>query len=138
MQETQVKVRFCETDALGHVNNTSYFVYLEEARIEFFESLGYSMDTRKWSFILASTKCDFLNQGYFNQKLAVTTYVSKIGNKSFTLEHEILCAQTKEPIAKGNAVIVYFDFEAQKSSSLPDHLREGLKGYLYDDNNLKI
>lgn len=35
MYETQVKVRFCETDALGHINNTSYFIYLEEARIAF-------------------------------------------------------------------------------------------------------
>jgi acyl-CoA thioester hydrolase len=138
MQETQVKVRFCETDALGHVNNTSYFIYLEAARIEFFESLGYSMDARKWSFILASTKCDFMNQGFFNQKLSITTYVSKIGTKSFQLDHEILCAQTKEPIAKGNAVIVYYDFEAQQSCPLPDHLRERLGEYLYNKSNLNI
>lgn len=41
MYETQVKVRFCETDALGHINNTSYFIYLEEARIAFFEEMEH-------------------------------------------------------------------------------------------------
>jgi len=30
MHEIQVNVRFSETDALGHINNASYFVYLEE------------------------------------------------------------------------------------------------------------
>lgn len=98
MHEIQVTVRFCETDALGHINNASYFVYLEEARIRFFESIGYNMDIKGWNFILASTKCDFVSQGYFNQILAIKTYVSKIGTKSFQLEHDIVCAQTKQLI----------------------------------------
>ncbi|MGZ4160929.1 MAG: acyl-CoA thioesterase [Neobacillus sp.] len=130
MHEIQVTVRFSETDALGHINNASYFVYLEEARIRFIEKLGYHMNTKKWNFILASTKCDFLNQGFFNQILAIKTYVTKIGTKSFQLVHDIRCAQTGELIAKGNAVMVYFDFEKQTSEPLPDFLRESLKHYL--------
>ncbi|UOE53180.1 acyl-CoA thioesterase [Bacillus sp. CMF12] len=126
MHEMQVTVRFCETDALGHVNNTSYFIYLEEARVKYFETLGYSMDVKKWSFILASTKCDFLSQGYFNQILTVKTRVSRIGTKSFQLDHEIVCTQTGDLIAKGSAVIVYFDFGKQESAVIPDLLREGL------------
>lgn len=35
MHELKVNVRFSETDALGHINNTSYFIYLEEARMKF-------------------------------------------------------------------------------------------------------
>lgn len=130
MHEIQVNVRFGETDALGHINNTSYFIYLEEARVRFFEELGYRMTINEWNFILASTKCDFINQGYFNQLLTVTTSVSKIGTKSFQLEHEIICSQTKQLIAKGNAIIVYFDFNEQQSAAIPDLLREGLKSYI--------
>lgn len=130
MQEIQVHARFGETDALGHINNTSYFIYLEEARIRFFESLGFTMQLNDWKFILASTKCDFVSQGYFDQILTVKTYVSKIGSKSFQLEHDIVCSQTNELIAKGNAIIVYYDFENQKSEELPDLLKEGLKSYV--------
>lgn len=130
IQEIEVTVRFCETDALGHINNTSYFIYLEEARIKFFESLGYSMDKDEWNFIMASTKCDFVNQGYFNQILTVSTYVTKIGTKSFEINHEMICSQTGQLIAKGNAIIVFFDFTDQKSKPIPDLLREGLKSYL--------
>ncbi|WP_026582295.1 acyl-CoA thioesterase [Bacillus sp. J33] len=126
MNEMTITVRFCETDALGHVNNTSYFIYLEEARVKYFETLGYSMDVKKWHFILASTKCDFLSQGYFNQILTVKTWVSRIGRKSFQLDHEIVCSQTNNLIARGNAIIVYFDFQKQESADIPDLLREGL------------
>ena len=130
MEEISVTVRFGETDALGHVNNASYFIYLEEARIRFFEALGYNMNVKCWNFILASTKLDFINQGYFNQILSIKTFVSKIGNKSFEMGHEIICSQTGELIARGNAVMVYFDFELQKSTQIPESFSEGLSKHL--------
>ena len=130
MNEIQVTVRFSETDALGHINNTSYFIYLEEARIRFIESLGFKMEMENWNFILASTKCDFINQGFFGQELSIKTYVSKIGTKSFQLEHDLIAVQTKELIARGNAIMVYFDFEKQTSEPLPELLKGQLKNYL--------
>lgn len=132
MHETQVTVRFSETDALGHINNTSYFIYLEEARIRFIETLGFKMNIENWNFILASTKCDFISQGYFDQNLSIKTYVSKIGTKSFQLEHDITSTQTNELIAKGNAIMVFFNFEKQRSEPIPELLRSGLKNYLVD------
>lgn len=126
MHEIKVTARFGETDALGHINNTSYFIYLEEARVRFFEQLGYRLDTNEWNFILASIKCDFLNQGYFNQLLSITTSVKSIGTKSFQLEHEVICSQTNQILAKGMAVIVYFDFNEQKSALIPPLLKEAL------------
>ncbi|WP_042454217.1 acyl-CoA thioesterase [Neobacillus dielmonensis] len=130
MHEIQIVVRFGETDALGHINNTSYFIYLEEARIRFIETLGFSLDTNRWNFILASTKCDFISQGYFNQHLLIRTYVSKIGTKSFELDHDIICAETNQRIAKGKAVMVHFNFEKQQSEPISDGLREVLKSNL--------
>ncbi len=134
METITVKSRFCETDALGHINNTTYFVYLEEARIKFFQTIGFEMDVKDWRFILASTKCDFVSQGYFNQELQVTTYISRIGSKSFQLEHDIMCAETHQLIAKGNAVIVYFNFNEQRSETIPDLLKNQLTSYLRPEN----
>lgn len=130
MEILPVTVRFCETDALGHINNTSYFIYIEEARIKFFEKLGYEMNLKNWNFILASTKCDFINQGYFNQKLSISTYLSRIGSKSFQLEHDIRSEDTNQLIAKANAIIVYFDFVEQRSDIIPDLLRARLESHL--------
>ncbi|MFC4320395.1 acyl-CoA thioesterase [Litchfieldia salsa] len=128
--ELDISVRFCETDALGHVNNVSYFIYLEDARVKFFEMLGTSSDLSDWKFIVASIKCDFVGQGYFNRNLTVTTRVSKVGNKSFELEHNIFEKSTNRLIATGSVVMVYFNFDMQRSEPIPEVLRGQLNQFL--------
>ncbi|MEH6947630.1 thioesterase family protein [Bacillus sp. JJ634] len=126
--EIDVYVRFCETDAAGHVNNTSYFIYMEEARTKFFKAIGYDRDNRgEMNFIVASAQCDYLAQAYANQTLTLSTRVSKIGTKSYTLAHEIKSADTGAMIAAGSAVIVCFNFQTQQSEVIPPELRSILE-----------
>ncbi|MBB6282542.1 acyl-CoA thioesterase [Geobacillus subterraneus] len=125
-----VNPRFCETDALGHLSNISYFIYLEEARTRLFDELSYGGRTGDWHFILASAKCDFVNQGFFGRRLRVETNVSRIGHKSFQCIHRIIEEETGKLIAIGEAAVVYFNFHAQVSEPLPDDLRALLTQYL--------
>ncbi|MED1204058.1 acyl-CoA thioesterase [Heyndrickxia acidicola] len=124
--KTTVTARCGETDALGHINNTSYFIYMEEARIKFFQYLGFGMDIKDWRFILASTTCDYIAQGYFNDEIEVTAEVAEIGTKSFHLMHRMINRKTGKLIAKGKAVIVYFNFDKQVSEALPELLKSEL------------
>ncbi|USK61784.1 acyl-CoA thioesterase [Peribacillus asahii] len=126
--EIDVYVRFCETDAAGHVNNTSYFIYMEEARTKFFKAVGYDKDNRgEMNFVVASAQCDYLAQAYANQTLTLSTRVSRIGTKSYTLAHEIKSADTGAMIAAGSAVIVCFNFQTQQSEIIPPELRSILE-----------
>lgn len=128
--ETYLTVRFGETDLLGHVNNASYFSYLEHARIEFFKELDTEKNYNGWQFILATIKCDFVAQTFFDQELTIATKITRIGNSSFTLKQPIYDRKTGKLLADGESVIVYFDFEEQKSKPLPSYWREGLERYL--------
>ncbi|MFS8580448.1 MAG: acyl-CoA thioesterase [Novibacillus thermophilus] len=130
VHETPIRVRFGETDLLGHVNNVSFFSYLEHARVQFFKELTRQLDHKTWRYILASIKCDFLAQVYFDQSLRVVTKVSRIGNKSFDLEQPIVDSETGNLVAKGHSTIVYFDFKEQKSQPIPEHIREALVQYV--------
>ncbi|UOQ43874.1 acyl-CoA thioesterase [Halobacillus salinarum] len=125
MHELEVNVRFCETDLLGHVNNNNFFVYMEDSRIQFFKDLNLVADD--WNFILASTKCDFIKQVYFNQTLLIQSHVMKIGNTSFHLEQDMYEKDSGELVAKGTSVIVQFDFHSQKSVPLTDEMRAELE-----------
>lgn len=120
---TEIKVRFSETDLMGHVNNASYFVYLEEARIEFLRDM---LSEQKKSFVVVSVKCDFIRQAYFDQRLIIHTRVVDIGNTSFTLVHEMKDKESGQLIAKGQSVVVHFNREKQKSEPLTEDMREWL------------
>ncbi|KGP90555.1 thioesterase [Pontibacillus chungwhensis BH030062] len=128
MHQHKVMVRFCETDLLGHVNNSNYFVYLEDARIQFF----YDADIfdQDQNYVLASAKCDFIKQAYFRQVLVIETKVVRIGNSSFTALQEIYDDVTNTLIARGESVIVSFDVETEKSKPLSDPIREKLDQFV--------
>ncbi|MCM3619364.1 acyl-CoA thioesterase [Sutcliffiella horikoshii] len=86
-----VKVRFSETDMFGHMNNTVPFVYFEEARIEFFKSLGFMQDWTKASSntipVVADLQCDFLKQVYFGDELEVCVKAHQVGTSSVDLHY---------------------------------------------------
>ncbi len=87
----RVKVRFSETDMFGHMNNTVPFVYFEEARIEFFKSLGFMQDwTQSGSNtipVVADLQCDFLQQVYFGEELEVCVKANQVGTSSVDLHY---------------------------------------------------
>lgn len=131
--KTQLKVRFAETDLLGHVNNSSYFIYLEQGRVEFFDQLDPNPEGNRWHFILASVTCDFLKQAFFNQSLTIETKVKRIGNKSFQLLQTIYDSTTREKVASSESAIIYFNFDKQQSEPIPTYLRSKLEPYLVAD-----
>lgn len=130
-QEINVYVRFCETDAAGHVNSASYFFYMEEARLKFFDAIGFGRGHRSGlDFIVASTQCDFIAQTYAGQNLRVSTVVSRVGHRSFMLTHEMNNADTGERVALGNAIIACFNFQSQETVAIPPELRQALEQHL--------
>lgn len=132
MHEIEIYVRFSETDAAGHVNNASYFFYFEEARIKLIEQMGYKVNGKisMSSVILASTTCDYISQAYAGQTLKLKTSVAKVGNKSFTLSHLLTQSETDTVVARASATLVCFNFDEQKSETIPEEVREILESNL--------
>jgi acyl-CoA thioester hydrolase len=120
---TDIQVRFNDTDALGHLNNTAYALYAEQARVMFFHSLGLE----KVTLILAHISLDFRKQVNFGDSVDVETTVEKIGNSSVTLIQNVFA--NHELAAETRSVVVLFDYESQKPKAIPNELRQGLEGY---------
>ncbi|WP_085991194.1 acyl-CoA thioesterase [Oceanobacillus senegalensis] len=117
-----IYVRLSETDAMGHINNVSYFHYFEEARTKFLEDVLGKRDAVN-GFILASTGCDYISQAYAFEVLEIQTHVVKIGTKSVTLGHTLINPKTDEVISKATAVIVCFNYEDQRTTTIPNDVR---------------
>ena len=121
---TDIQVRFADTDALGHLNNTAFSLYAEGARLEFFSDSGAEVQ----GLILARIALDFRRQVRFREEVYVLTQVERVGNSSVTLAQEVYAAE--ELAAEISSVVVLFDYEAGRPRRIPDDLRGRLEVHL--------
>lgn len=134
MHTLRMPIRWGDMDAMGHVNNTVYFRYMEQARIEWFVELGAPADADlQCGPVIINAHCAFLRQLRFPGDIEVTTHVSAIGRTSFETVQEIRRTDTPDVIAAtGGAKVVWIDYKREKSVVIPDHLRERLVLHLQD------
>jgi acyl-CoA thioester hydrolase len=110
------RVRFRDCDAMGHVNNAVFSTYLEEARIGVLGGLT--------PFILARVEIDFRSQLRAGEQIEIGTRCSRIGTKSFDLEHEI--RSDGRVVADARSILVGYDYETERSVPLSDEIRRRL------------
>ena len=122
--EMVIPMRWGDMDAMGHVNNTLYFRYLETIRIDWMHSLGATLKPEGEGFVIVNAFCNFIRQLEYPGNVRARHYVGAVGRSSFdtfvTLERD------DEPgvlYAAGGATTVWLDFPAKKTLPLPDWLR---------------
>src|SRR4051794_30175136 len=119
------RVAWGEMDAYGHVNNTVYFRYFENARLEYFRRLGWPGAERPTGVgpIIHSTQCRFRRPLAWPDAIAIGARVPKVEADRFTIEHVIVSEKLGAVAAEGWGVIVTFDYAAGAKAAVPDDLR---------------
>ncbi|GCE21316.1 acyl-CoA thioesterase [Dictyobacter kobayashii] len=157
-----VQIRFRDLDPLAHVNNTVYFVYLEEARSFYFDQLqswrhadetpvqeesdeqhnpriktgprGYH-----YGMLVKENTCTYLLPLVRTDRAEVGVKVVKIGRTSFVMEHEIRDSTDHSRIfATGRSVLVWCNYHTGRPHPIPPALRqafEQLEGLSSTTNN---
>ena len=120
--------RFSDTDALGHINNTMVPIWFEGARNPVFKIFMPELNLSKWPVILAKIDVEFHAQMFFQHAIEIRTYISRIGGSSFTVYQELW--QQQKLCASGNAVMVNFCYQSQKSKVITDEIRQQLSQHL--------
>jgi acyl-CoA thioester hydrolase len=125
-----VTPRFGDLDILGHINNTVPVVWFELARNPLFRIFDPGMKFSRETFplIMAHTDYDYLDQLYFQYEVEIRSWISRIVSKSFTVTHEAW--QQGRLCVKGNAVVVHYNFNTQKTTPLPDDKKKMLAEHL--------
>jgi acyl-CoA thioester hydrolase len=111
-------------DAMGHVNNTLYFRYLEIVRIEWLNRIGAAPDPGGEGPVIVNAFCNFLKQLEYPGDVLAKHYVAAAGRTSFDTYITLERVDTLGVIyAAGGAKTVWVDFPRQKAVPLPDWLR---------------
>ena len=127
-----IEVRYGDLDPQGHVNNAKHLTYFEQARIAYLVALG--LFTKDQSFmeigvILADVHITYLAPVYFGEQIKVGVHVVKLGTKSMTWAQNIVDVKTGKELARGEVILVTYDYKEEKTIDIPHEWREKIKQF---------
>jgi acyl-CoA thioester hydrolase len=112
-------IRWGDMDALGHVNNTVYFRYMEQARIEWlFEQFPTRTAYGGSGPVIVNASCTFERPLVYPGEVEVRMFLGDLGRSSVGSFYEIWMGG--ERYAEGAARIVWIDLATGRSTPLPD------------------
>ena len=117
----RIAIRWGDMDAMGHVNNTVYFRYMEQARIAWFESLVPKAEA--WgdiSIVIVNASCNFQRPINYPGTVEVKVYAGPPGGSSVQTFYELNI--NDELYADGAATVVFINRE-QKPLRIPERFR---------------
>ncbi len=121
-----LSIRFADLDTLHHVNNARYLTYIEQARITYMHDLDlWNAQRTVRGIILAKVTLDFKLPLKLEDRTAqVWTRISRLGNKSFDMDHLITREADNAIAAMGVLTLVAFDYETENTISIPEEWRQ--------------
>ena len=122
---TILPIRWGDMDAMNHVNNTVYFRYMEQARIEWLESLGYGTGQHTDEGpVIVNAGCTYLVPLVYPGNVEVRMFIGHPGRSSLPTHYELRLQGNEKLYATGDAKMVWINPASGKSVSLPDCLRQ--------------
>jgi acyl-CoA thioester hydrolase len=122
----RIPIRWGDMDAMGHVNNTVYFRYMEQARIGWFDALVPEAEAWKSTgIVIANASCNFKKPINYPGTVEVRLFVGPPGGSSVPTFYEMLVDEVV--YADGAATVVFIDMAKQKATRIPDGIRQRLQ-----------
>ena len=117
--------RFCDTDALGHINNTVPAAWFEGARDPVFRWFTPDLDPNNWYLMLAKYEVAFMAELFYEHPVEIRTFISHIGRSSFHVYQEVW--QQGNCCVSGTTVMVHYDHKLKQTVPIPDAIREQME-----------
>jgi acyl-CoA thioester hydrolase len=122
----RIAIRWGDMDAMGHVNNTVYFRFMEQARIAWFEALvPQGTAWRSNGIVIVNASCNFKRALNYPGMVEVKVFAGPPGGSSVPTFYEL--SIENEIYADGAATVVFVDMETQKPKRIPDDIRSRLQ-----------
>ena len=123
--ELTLRIDWSEMDLFGHVNNVSFFKYLQGSRFNYWEQTGITKMHKEKNIgpMLASTNMQFKKPLFYPGKVTIKCKIGFIKNTSFSMQH-VLLNDKGEVAAEAEDIIVMFDFNKNEKASVPKSVLE--------------
>jgi acyl-CoA thioester hydrolase len=121
----ELRIDWSELDYFGHVNNVSFFKYVQAARVHYWDIIGLTQSHKESKIgpMLVSCKCDFKQPLFYPGQIEIFSSVEFIKNTSFGMKHKIV-NHLGEVAAEALDVLVMFNFNLNEKVPFPQALKD--------------
>tara|TARA_B100001964_G_scaffold172010_1_gene189314 strand:+ start:921 stop:1316 length:396 start_codon:yes stop_codon:yes gene_type:complete len=126
--EINVRVRYQETDQMGIVYYSNYFVYFEMGRIEFLRDMGISyaeIEKENIFLAVAEAHCKYKSPAMFDDLLVVKTCLSIMKLARIEFSYKIRRVNEDTLIAEGSTLLACLG-KNKKPIAIPEKIRNAL------------
>ncbi|MCF8302631.1 MAG: acyl-CoA thioesterase [Bacteroidales bacterium] len=119
--ETQLRVRYAETDQMGYVYYGNYAQYLEIGRVEAMRELKTSYRAMEESGVIMpvlSMNIKYIRPAYYDDLLTIRTIIQDIPKTRIHFDYEIYNSD-KELLSKASTVLVFVDKQSMRPVEAP-------------------
>lgn len=128
--ETEIRVRYAETDKMGIVHHSNYLIWFEAGRSDLCRARGFSyreMEEKDDALmVVAETYCRYKSPAFYEDILTVRTQVAEIRSRSIRFIYEIIRPTDGTLVAEGETLHLVTD-QNKKVRHLPEIYRQRLE-----------
>jgi acyl-CoA thioester hydrolase len=111
------KVQYYETDRMGLVHHSNYIRWMEEARIDFLDSIEMGFDKLEEMGItspILEVNCKYKNGSTFGDSIEIETSIEKYNGVKITIGYVMKNVKTKDIVATGNTTLCFINMKTKK------------------------
>ncbi|HMQ02845.1 MAG TPA: thioesterase family protein [Pyrinomonadaceae bacterium] len=127
--ETEIRVRYAETDKMGIVHHSNYLIWFEAGRSELCRARGFSYKEMEENdnalMVVAESYCRYKSPAYYEDVLVVRSRVAEIRSRSIRFIYEIIRPADNALLAEGETLHLVTD-QSKKVRQIPEIYRSRL------------
>ena len=130
--ETQIRVRYAETDQMGVVYHSNFFPYFESARTESIRELGFTYaDMEKMGVIMpvVDVHCRYIRPARYDDLLTIKTSLKELPLQHKIEFHHDVYNEKEEHLATAKITLYFVEAGTMKKTVMPTQLQEKLQAY---------
>lgn len=125
--ETEIRVRYAETDQMGIVHHANYPIWFEAGRTDLCRAKGFSYKQMEEEgnslLVVAEVYCRFKSPAHYDDVLTVRTQVGEIRSRSLRFIYQVYRASDDMILCEGETLHVVTD-KNKRVRTLPDIYRD--------------
>lgn len=124
---TTLKIRVSDLNYGGHMGNDSVLRITSEARMQFFQYLGYKDEVSiegSTGIVVSDAAIIYKSEAFYNDEIAIKIAVEDFNKYGFDMYYELTNAKSGIEVARVKTGIVCLDYKTRKLAMIPASLKK--------------